>query len=138
MLVEPEEDAAMPLREPDGPSLPEPVAAFVSAVNAGEVEAVVESFAGRALVNDELQEHWNREGITDWARRQVVAQRLSIDVRRIVRNGDHTAVTAEVDGSFDKRGLPDPLVLTFYFSTSGGKIVQLLIQRNEPALSSTP
>ena len=128
----------MPHRDPDGSSLPAPLATFVSAVNAGDVEAIVESFADRALVNDELQEHWDRDAIADWANRQVVAQRLSIDVCRIVRNGDHTAVTAKVDGSFDKRGLPDPLVLTFYFSTSGTKIVQLLIQRNEPALSSTP
>lgn len=127
----------MSQRDPDGPSLPRPVATFVSAVNAGDVEAVVESFADGALVNDELQEHWDREAIAGWVRRQVVAQRLSIDVCRVVRNGDHTVVAANVDGSFDKRGLPDPLVLTFYFSTSGGKIVQLLIQRNEPALSST-
>jgi ketosteroid isomerase-like protein len=107
-------------------------------VNARDVGAVVDSFADRALVNDELQEHWGRQAITEWVSRQIVGMGLSIDVRRVVHNGDHAVVTGNVDGSFDKRGLPDPLVLTFYFSSSGGKLVQLLILRNEPALSSTP
>jgi ketosteroid isomerase-like protein len=128
----------MSLRDPDGSRLPEPVATFVGAVNARDLTGVVESFADRAVVNDELQEYWNRQAITDWANRQVIGQRLSIEVHHVVRNGDHTVVAAKVDGSFDKRGLPDPLVLTFYFSVRDGKVVQLLILRNEPALSSTP
>ena len=104
----------MPLVDPEGPRLPAPVATFVSALNAGDADAVVESFADGALVNDELQEYWNRQAIAEWATRQV-GQRFSLQVRRIVRNGDHTVVAADVDGTFDKRGLPDPLVLTFYF-----------------------
>jgi hypothetical protein len=36
-----------------------------------------------------------------------------------------------VDGLFDKRGLPDPLVLAFYFSSYDDKIVQLIILRNQ-------
>ncbi len=125
----------MPLMDSTGLPLPEPVATFVRALNGGDVAAVVESFAELALVNDELQEYWNRGAIGEWAAGQV-RQRFSIDVRRVVRNGDHTVVAAAVDGAFDKRGLPDPLVLTFYFSSHAGKLVQLLILRNEPALSS--
>ncbi len=41
-------------------------------------------------------------------------------------------VAANVDGEFDKQGLPDPLVLSFYFTIYGEKIVQLIILRNEP------
>src|ERR1700743_1764560 len=122
----------MPLTDPDGPRLPEPVAAFVSAVNARDVGAVVDSFADRALVNDELQEHWGRRAITEWASLRIVGLSPSMHVRRVVHNGDHTVVAGNVDGSFDKRGLPDPLVVTFYFSSSGGKLVQLLILRNAP------
>jgi hypothetical protein len=39
-------------------------------------------------------------------------------------------VTANVDGNFDKRGLPDPLVLAFYFTRHRNLIVQLIILRN--------
>jgi hypothetical protein len=37
-----------------------------------------------------------------------------------------------VDGDYDKTGLPDPLVLTFYFSLDGGKISRLIISGNKP------
>jgi hypothetical protein len=47
---------------------------------------------------------------------------------------DDALVTAHVDGLFDKRGLPDPLVLAFYFSFSGNKIVQLIILRNQTGI----
>ncbi len=46
--------------------------------------------------------------------------------------GNAVAVTANIDGNFDKTGLPDPLVLTFYFSISGDRIVQLIIVHNKP------
>jgi hypothetical protein len=35
-----------------------------------------------------------------------------------------------VDGHYDKRGLPDPLVLAFYFTVQSDLIVQLIILRN--------
>ena len=116
--------------------LPEPVAAFISAVNAGNFEAIVDTFADTALVNDDLHEHRNREAIAEWAKRAIIGQRLSMAVQRIVRNNDHTVIEATVDGSYDKRGLPDPLVLSFYFSAHEGKVDQLLILRKEPALAS--
>ncbi len=125
----------MPLAESERPPLPTAVAMFVAALNAGDVSAVLRSFAEVALVNDELQEYWNSGAIEQWAAGQI-RQRLSIDVRAVVGNGDHTIVRAVVDGAFDKRGLPDPLVVTFYFSSHAGKLAQLLILRNEPALSS--
>jgi hypothetical protein len=116
--------------------LPEPARAFVLAVNAGDREAIVDTFAERALVVDELQEYWNRQAIADWVSRLVVAPRLSLDVRSAIYNGDHTVVRAAVDGDFDKRGLPEPLIVSFYFSAHEGKLMQLLILRNEPTLTS--
>jgi hypothetical protein len=48
-----------------------------------------------------------------------------------VEHYGHFIVTANVDGDYDKRGLPDPLVLAFYFSAYGDRIVQLIILRNQ-------
>ena len=45
-------------------------------------------------------------------------------------NHGNFVVTANVDGNFDKRGLPDPLVLAFYFTSDNELIVQLIILRN--------
>ncbi len=46
-------------------------------------------------------------------------------------HGDYI-VSAEVDGEYDKTGLPDPLVLTFYFSLETDKITRLIILGNKP------
>jgi hypothetical protein len=107
------------------------MAAFVRAVNAGRVDEVIDAFAERALVNDQLREYWGRSAIALWAAREVVGQRLTMRVTKTVSNYDHTVVQASVDGNFDKRGLPDPLLVTFYFSTREDRVTQLIILRNE-------
>ncbi|WP_394834954.1 nuclear transport factor 2 family protein [Pendulispora rubella] len=122
----------MPPKGPQERELPQPVAAFIRAVNAGDLGALVDTFAEHALVNDQLHEYWDKPAIAAWADRDVITQHLVMNVAKVVRNHDHTVVAANVDGSFDKRGLPDPLVVTFYFSCQGDRLAQLLILRNEP------
>jgi hypothetical protein len=114
------------------PDIPEPVAAFIRATNGGELKALVETFADHALVNDQLREHWDKRAITEWAAGEVIEQRLTVHVRKVVTNRDQIVVTANLDGTFDKRGLPDPLVVALYFSIREDKIVQLLILRLDP------
>jgi hypothetical protein len=41
------------------------------------------------------------------------------------------ARSAALRGDYEKKGLPDPLVLTFYFSIDGEKIVDYFL-RTEP------
>jgi len=45
-------------------------------------------------------------------------------------------VRAAVDGDFDKRGLPEPLMVSFYFRPTRGSSPQMLILRHEPTLTS--
>ena len=40
-------------------------------------------------------------------------------------------MVANIDGEYDKTGLPTPLTLTFYFSIGGDRIEQLIILRNK-------
>ena len=47
------------------------------------------------------------------------------------RRDNQVIVRANIDGTFDKRGLPGPLQLDFYFSARDDKIVQLIIFRNQ-------
>jgi len=47
-------------------------------------------------------------------------------------HGD-TYVRARYDGDYDKTGLPDPLIMTNYFSVRDGKIVSLVTVNNRPA-----
>jgi hypothetical protein len=53
-----------------------------------------------------------------------------MDVTKVVEHHGNFIVMANVDGNYDKRGLPEPLVLAFYFTPRGDQIVQLIILRN--------
>ena len=114
-----------------GTELPDVVAAFVRAVNGGQHEALLKTFAEGALVNDQLTEHRGMPAISEWASSEVIGQGLAMRVRRAVTHSEQTVVTAIVDGTFDKRGLPDPLVVTFYFSVRNNQLVQLIVLRND-------
>lgn len=113
-------------------ALPSPVSDYVRATNSGDIAALVGTFVDDALVNDQLRDYWGKDQITSWAERDVLGDGLRLKVVKTVLHYGHSIVTAHVDGSFDKRGLPDPLVLAFYFSSKGDKIVQLIILRNQP------
>jgi hypothetical protein len=114
--------------------LPPSVAAYVRATNIGDLDALLETFVDDALVNDQLVDYWGKEAIAAWAARDIIGERLTLKVVKTVKHYGHSIVTAHVDGLFDKRGLPDPLVLAFYFSSHGDKIVQLIILRNQSGI----
>jgi hypothetical protein len=109
----------------------QPVAAYIRATNAFDLDALLATFVDDALVNDQLQDYWGKAAIATWAARDVIGERMTLKVVNTVEHYGHSIVTAHVDGAFDKRGLPDPLVLAFYFSSRDDKIVQLIILRNQ-------
>jgi hypothetical protein len=116
------------------PDLPAPLAAYIQATNTFDIEALLAAFADDAIVNDQLREYRGRAAIREWAARQIIGDRVTMYVVNVVERYGHVIVTANVDGDYDKRGLPDPLVLAFYFSVHGEKVVQLIILRNEPVV----
>ena len=67
-----------------------------------------------------------------WLEREVVGDRVTMDVTSVLDVHGELAVDAVMDGDFDKTGLPDRLVLTHYFTLHDDRIVRLIIIRNEP------
>jgi hypothetical protein len=115
----------------NGPvALPPLIAAFVEATNDLDLNRLMNTFSDDALVNDQLRDYWGKAAIRSWAERDIIGERITITVTKIVSNHGNFVVTANVDGNFDKRGLPDPLVLAFYFTSDNELIVQLIILRN--------
>jgi ketosteroid isomerase-like protein len=112
--------------------LPAPVLAYIAATNNFDIDALMATFAEDALVNDHRNEFVGRDMIRDWAQREIVGDHVTMQVTGATCRGNAVAVTANIDGNFDKTGLPAPLVLTFYFSVSGERIVQLVIVHNKP------
>src|SRR3954447_3174958 len=118
-------------RPPKAPlALPWLIATYVEATNSSDLDRLLATFTNDALVNDQLRDYWGSSAIREWAARDIIGEGLTMDVTKIVEHYGNFIVTANVDGTYDKRGLPDPLVLAFYFTPQGDKIVQLIILRN--------
>jgi hypothetical protein len=116
---------------PDAPvALPPLVAAYVEATNSFDLERLLAAFAENALVNDQLRDYWGKPAIREWAKRDIIDERLTMNVTKVINHYGNFIVMANVDGNYDKRGLPDPLVIAFYFSAQSDLIVQLIILRN--------
>ena len=115
------------------PTLPSPVSAYVEATNAFNLDRFIAAFADDALVNDHRDEFVGKEQIRAWAAREIIGDHVTMKVVDVRPLGDHVALKAEIDGDFDKKGLPSPLVLAFYFSVSAGRISALVIVNNKQA-----
>ena len=111
-------------------TLPPLVAAIVEATNGYDLERLIATFADDALVNDQLRDYWGKAAIRRWAERDIIGEGLTIAVTKVVKHYDNFIVTANIDGNFDKRGLPDPLVLALYLTPHADLIIQLIILRN--------
>jgi hypothetical protein len=112
------------------PPLPMAISAFVDAANASKLDGILDAFSAHPLVNDQLREYRGRVAVVEWASTEIIAYRIAIFVVEVVEQNNNCVVTVNVDGDYDKRGLPEPLVLTFYFSLEKDKIAQLIILRN--------
>jgi ketosteroid isomerase-like protein len=111
-------------------NLPKIVADHIAACNAHDAEAWMATFAPDALLNDRLREFLGTESIRGFAASEIFGDKVTMGVQRAWdRHGDVT-VHARLDGTYDKTGLPDPLILSFYFTLRDGLITQLIILHN--------
>ena len=108
------------------------VAEHVAAVNAFDEDRIVATFADDALVNDAHREFWGAEAIRRWVAKEIVGDKVTIDVTEVNQRYGETIVRGRYDGEFDKTNLPDDLILTNYFTVRDGKIVSLIVIRNTP------
>ena len=124
------------ITEGQGPDMPIVVKRFLDAINRGNLPALMQCFADDALVNDELVEYLGTERIRVWGEQHVFGRKLALHAVSCVATPERAIVTAHVTGEFDVRGLPDPLVLSLYFSLVGEKVSQLFILQNLDQQSS--
>lgn len=124
------------MTESQHPDMPPVTKRFIDAVNHGNLLSLTQCFANDALVNDELVEHSGEERIRVWGEQHVINRKLALHPISCVTNRERAIVTAHLTGEFDARGLPDPLVLSLYFSLAGDKVSQLVILQNLDLQSS--
>lgn len=109
------------------------VAEHVAAVNAFDTDAVMATFADDAYVNDNRREFRGIDAVRRFVEREIVGDRVTMDVREVIEHHGDTIVRAAYDGDFDKTNLPDEVILSNYFSVRHGKIVSLVTINNRPA-----
>jgi hypothetical protein len=109
------------------------LAEHMAAVNAFDEDAIVATFADDALVNDAHREFQGVAAIRAWVARELVGDRVTVEVTEVLDHHGDTIVRGRYDGDFDKTHLPPgDLILTNYFTVRDGKIVTLIVVRNTP------
>jgi SnoaL-like domain len=118
---------------PPTTALPGVLAEHIRAVNAFDEDAIMATFAADALVNDARREIVGADVIRRWVAKEMVGDRVTLDVTEVLEHYGSTIVRARYDGEYDKTNLPDELIMTNYFTVNDGKIVSLFIIRNGPS-----
>ena len=110
------------------------VAELFTAINAFDADAIMGTFADDGLVNDNRREFWGQSDIRRWVDREIVGDKVTVEVTDAIRHDGLTIVQGVYDGEYDKTGLPDPLILTHYVTVAEdtGKIANLIIINNRP------
>lgn len=101
---------------------------FIQALNDHNAEMLLRLIKDDAVINDEGQDYSGIAEIKKWYDVKVVGSMVTLEPTNAVERDGKTNVTAIVDGTFDKTGLPDPLKLDFHFTIDGNRVSALTIQ----------
>lgn len=104
--------------------LPQAAMDFVLKVNERDEAGLIDLFAEDATVDDAGKLHQGREAIREWMASEIFAPNVTFEV--IQAKGDEKEVefTAQINGDFDRTGLPDPLIMSFQLHAPEGKITR--------------
>ena len=114
-------------------ALPPIVAEHIKAVNALDTDRIVNTFAPDAYVNDNRREIWGTDAIRAFMAKEFTGDHVTMEVREVIDHYGDIIVRAKYDGTYDKTGLPDELIMTSYFAIRDGKITSLAVIRNQPS-----
>lgn len=103
--------------------LPDPIAMYISAENAGDPAAAVRGFADDAVVRDEDRTHVGIAAIKRWKTETTRSYQYSMQPLTAVARDGKTVVTSRVTGNFPG----SPTELEFVFGLADGKITSLEI-----------
>jgi len=105
--------------------LPEPIETYIRGVNAGDPDVFESAFANDAVVKDVGPAIRGLAAIRAWARREIFSVNVLLRVMDVADRDGETIVTVKVDGTFDRTGLPSPLIMQHCFTLADGKIATM-------------
>jgi ketosteroid isomerase-like protein len=112
-------------------SLPQVVADHVAAHNNHDPDALMATLAPDAMLNDAQREFVGHEAIRAWADKEIFGDNVTLATEVAYEQYGDIIARFRVDGDFDKSKLPNPVILTYYFSIRNDKITQLIVLLNK-------
>jgi SnoaL-like domain len=104
--------------------LPEAVAFYVAAENAGDVESLSECFAPDATVRDERRTHKGLDAINAWRAETKRRYNHTVAPLEVAERDGKTVLKARLTGTFPG----SPVTLEFAFTLEEGRITLLEIE----------
>lgn len=86
------------------------IAEHIAAVNAFDLDALMKTFADDAYVNDARREFAGAAAVRRWAAREMIGDRVTIEVTEVLDHHGDTIVRGIYDGTFDRSNLPVQLL----------------------------
>lgn len=105
--------------------LPKPASDFIRTTNGNDPTGFIALFAEDAVLDDAGRIFQGREAIRVWAAGDIFAANVKFDVLKVDGDESDTTLTAKVIGTFDRTGLPDPLIMTLQIAALDGQITNL-------------
>lgn len=107
--------------------IPTVIRKYIDASNMPDPVAFVNCFSEDAVVLDEGKKRIGQQEIKKWSDQYHFGANVTLEPRAVKENEDTVVVTFKLDGTYDKTGLPDPLLLEYHFSITNDQIVSLSI-----------
>jgi uncharacterized protein (TIGR03067 family) len=98
---------------------------FVGAINENDPSGFIAMFDDDAIVDDAGRIIRGRGAIRQWAAHDIFAASVTLDALDVNEYESGLTIRGKVDGTFDRKGLPDPLVMTFDVAFRCGRISKL-------------
>lgn len=105
-------------------TLPQAIAGYIEAANAGAPERLATFFNPNAIVHDEGHERRGREEIAAWARDTGMRYQSTIEADDLIEADGRHRLRATVQGNFPG----SPITLNFHFQLRSGAIQSLEIK----------
>jgi hypothetical protein len=104
---------------------------YVRTVNSRDGARFGDLFVNDAIVDDNGRTFHGRTAIEEWGAREIFSANVTLDVLSTREHADGTTLITIVDGTFDRTGLPDPVVIEQRITARNGQIVQLTCRLTE-------
>jgi hypothetical protein len=111
--------------------LPALAMAYVQATNNHDATAFGNLFANDAVVDDAGRMFHGLDAIKEWSRSDIFDANVTLEIIDSFERDGESVIISQVDGTFDRTGLPDPLFISHAIAVAEGKIARLICRLAE-------